>query len=279
MPEHGDSLTTEDLVALGFERAAVWEVDGEWLDYRFETGAGERMDAVFSAGNALYAFASGDEILYIGKTTQTLKKRIQGYRKPGRSQRTNQKCHDRIRSLLAEGHEVELLAFAPPEDLQFRGFSINLAGGLEDILISTFDPPWNGGGKGVATSESAEREAEQLDQDGAEAGGAPTEQEIGQFTITLTPTYYRKGIINPGQAVSHLFGATDETVTLSFSDGTRPVAARIDRRANRNGAVRFVGSNQAIANWLQKHFQPGDVVSVRILTPHLVEFVARLQTH
>lgn len=275
MTTQGKARTAADLLALGFERAAAWQPSGEWLEYRFAEGTAERMTAVFKVNNALYAFCSGDAVLYIGKTTQSLKKRLKGYCKPGSTQPTNQKCHAYIRKALGEGTGIDLLAFAPPEDLQFRGFAINLAGGLEDVLIRSFDPPWNGGAKGPAISETAEREADDLDQDGASVTGVEAEAEIGRFVIVLRPTYFEKGIVNPGKAVSHLFGETDETLALQFSDGAPAVATRIDRRANKSGAVRFIGSNRAIADWFQRHFTPGEAVSARILGPYRVELVAK----
>lgn len=275
MTEGDKRPTAAELVALGFQRAAVWQPAGEWLEYLLAEEAVERMAAVLAVSNALYAFCSGDEVLYIGKTTQSLKKRLKGYCKPGSTQTTNRKCHANIKAALAAGKRIDLFAFAPPEDLQFRGFAINLAGGLEDVLIRSFDPPWNGGAKGPAISETAEREAEQLDQDGVSVTGSEAESEIGRFVIVLTPTYFEKGIINPGQGVSDLLGKTDEMLTLQFSDGAPAVATRIDRRANKNGAVRFIGSNQAIANWFQRHFAPGEKVSARIVEPYCVELMAK----
>lgn len=99
MPAVGARLTTTDLLNLGFVSAAVWEIAGERLSYRFIGKEIERMNSVFLVSNALYAFCLGEEVMYIGKTTQTLNKRLNGYRKPGSTQRTNRKCHDRIRDV------------------------------------------------------------------------------------------------------------------------------------------------------------------------------------
>ena len=263
------------LVELGFEPAATWHLAGEWLGYRYVEGAGDRMASRFAVSNALYAFCDGNHVLYIGKTSQTLRKRLAGYCKPGSTQSTNRKCHALIKDAINAGKVIEVLAFAPPEDLMFRGFAINLAGGLEDTLIGHFAPPWNGGSKAVKVTESAEREAGQLAQDRV-MDDALAEQpvEIARFTIPLTPTYFSKGIINPGQAVSVFFGEADSLLTVLFSDGTPAVTTRIDRRANTNGSVRLVGGNQAVARWFRRHFRPGDVVTARILGPYLIELMA-----
>lgn len=85
------------LVELGFEPAATWHLAGEWLGYRYVEGAGDRMASRFAVSNALYAFCDGNHVLYIGKTSQTLRKRLAGYCKPGSTQSTNRKCHALIR--------------------------------------------------------------------------------------------------------------------------------------------------------------------------------------
>lgn len=267
-------LGTADLIALGFESAAVWHVKDEWLAYRFLDGMAERMEARFVTSNALYAFCTGDQVLYIGKTSQTLTKRLRGYCKPAGTQRTNWKCHGLIKAAVGEGKAIEIFAFAPPEDLMFRGFTINIAAGLEDILILKFAPPWNGGAKGVKVAETAERESEQLAEDGVSEYPREMLPEIGRFIIPLTPTYYNRGIINPGQATSGLFGETDRALTIRFTDSTPAVTTRIDRRANGNGSVRLVGGNQMVAEWFQRNFRQGDTVTARMLGPYLVELMA-----
>lgn len=267
-------LTTDDLQGVGFVWAAHWVTAGEHLAWQQGDPADPEIRAALSVDNALYAFATGDEVLYIGKTTRSLNKRLRDYCKPGARQRTNIKCNANIKAALGSGRAIDVLIFAPPSDLQFRGFEINLAGGLEDILIRRFDPPWNGREKGHVITESAAIEAEMAEAE-ERAPSSPTEaSETGRFTITLGKTYYTQGIVNPEKAVDHLFGPTDGRLTVRFSDGTPSVATRIDRRARRSGAVRLIGSNQAIADWFQKHFAPGDSVTAIIRGPNEIEFLA-----
>lgn len=268
----------EDLYKLGFQSVATWAQAGDWLAYQTPAEGKHVASALLSAGNALYAFCIGTEVLYIGKTSQTLKKRFKGYCKPGSTQSTNQKCHALIKAALSLGQAVDIIAFAPPDDIQFRGFTINLAGGLEDILIRTFAPPWNGGAKGAALSETAIREITQLAED-ADFSPEPTLEETCQantldtFMIRLTPTAYNRGIINPGQKGSDLLGADNDLLVIRFSDAAPPITTRIDRRANRNGSARLIGSNQAIASWLQANFSLDEIVVARIHGPSLIELM------
>lgn len=268
-----DKTPLRQLCDVGFEIAAVWAMNGTELEYCFTEVPDERLAAMFAVNNALYAFCSSEAVLYIGKTTRTLRKRLAGYCRPGSSQRTNLKCHEHIKADLANGNEIVLLAFAPANDQFFRGHEINLAAGLEDALIRRFSPAWNHAGK-LAVSESAAAEAELSDEDLTVTPLNAPVSEAKRFTITLQPTYFRKGIVNPGLAVSHLFGKTGDLLTVGFSDGAPAITTRIDRTANKSGAVRLVGGNAAIADWFQSHFRPGEQVEALILGPHQIEFLA-----
>lgn len=265
-----EKRTTDDLRAVGFQQIATWQSIGQGIGLKTDEARQDEILALLTASNALYSFCVGDEVRYIGKTARSLKRRLYGYCKPGPTQSTNLRCNKAIRDALARGETIDVLALVPITELQFAGFEINLAAGLEDALIRRFDPPWNGGGKGKAMTETAQTEAEQ---EGAAALG-PTLPETGEFAITLGPTYYEKGVVNPGVKASALLGEEGRTLVVQFSDGTPSVATRIDRRANANGSVRFLGGNGAIADWFQANFKPGEVVRACVHGPYAVELMA-----
>lgn len=160
--------------------------------------------------------------------------------------------------------------FTPIDLLQYAGFSLNLAAGLEDALINRFDPPWNGRSHGRSISESAEIETSVIS---APEEASKKTKETSEFQIKLKTTYYQQGIINPGTEASRLLGLHDESLVLHFDDGTSSVQTRIDRQANGNRSVRLVGGNRRIAEWFQQHFQPDDVVTARILGLNEIELV------
>lgn len=141
------------LLAIGLEDAARWQIDGKKLKTVGDKKA--RWRNLCDVPNTLYAFNSGEEVLYIGKTTQTLKKRFVGYCDPGNGRATNYKCHKGIRELLSRGEEVRILVLPSDSSLKWNGIKTNLAAGLEDNLVKTFKPKWNGSNKHLRTETSA----------------------------------------------------------------------------------------------------------------------------
>lgn len=70
-------LIMQRLIEIGFNRVGDWRlVEGKLIF---------SLDVALTGANVLYAFVSGGVALYIGKTTQTLPKRLTGYQRPGPS--------------------------------------------------------------------------------------------------------------------------------------------------------------------------------------------------
>jgi len=125
----------ERLEAMGFRKAADWRLETSGLECLFHEHA--------AAQNILYAFVSERTVLYVGKTVQTLKQRMYGYRRPVQTQSTNIKGNRLILELLNAGRTVEVYALPDHGLLYYGGFHINLAAGLEDSLVATLKPAWN----------------------------------------------------------------------------------------------------------------------------------------
>jgi hypothetical protein len=129
------------LVNLGFEPAGSWLLTSDGLELTLHT-------AIAQETNVLYAFAIDGLLAYVGKTTQSLKKRMQGYKSPAsngeRGGSTNIKNHRNIIAALVAGHDVSIFAMRPQAPQQHGEFHVNLSAGLEDSLIRALSPPWNG---------------------------------------------------------------------------------------------------------------------------------------
>jgi len=123
------------LLELGFQKVGQWQLVGGKPSFRLTSYVRE--------SNILYAFVSNGIVRYIGKSMQTLEQRMNGYKNPGPTQRTNIRNHAKIFDLLKAGEQIEILAFCPSEPLFFKGYRVNLAAGLEDTLIEELSPEWN----------------------------------------------------------------------------------------------------------------------------------------
>ncbi|TDR85293.1 GIY-YIG nuclease family protein [Enterovirga rhinocerotis] len=292
-----DRPTAETLLALGFVDVAGWASETNSLSYSLDGAHAETNDLRLDERNALYAFVRDEEVLYIGKTARTIRQRFTGYCHPGRQQRTNWRCNGKIKAALAARQEIRIFVFNPISHLRYGLFDLNIAAGLEDALIAAFDPAWNGREKGQPVSEEVEREeAEEAlgppnrfawsdgDVEFYDAQGNPMSHHqirdaqtanAPSFSILLGEAYYRQGLINPGVEASRLLGQDGEPIEIAFSDGTAPVVSRIDRTANRTGAVRVVGRNSTIAHWFQAHFRKGESVEARIVDANRILLMAR----
>lgn len=155
-----DGCSTNDLERLGFLNIAEWILNEAKLQ-----AVGDDADvwkALTKEERALYAFCHDSKVLYIGKTTRSIKKRFMGYCSPGEGKSTNKKCHKEIWRLLGLRKSVRILVFPDTAKLQWDGFRINLAAGLEDALVDHFRPPLNGNGgeEFVTTTAEDEKQAE-----------------------------------------------------------------------------------------------------------------------
>lgn len=124
------------LIDIGFRNVGEWKIISESVSPNLLSFA--------DSSNILYAFISDGEVLYVGKTTQTLQKRLYGYQKPGPTQFTNIKGNKLLKEFLLKGKSVNIFAL-PDNGLHHIGaFHLNLAAGLEDSIIATLKPKWNG---------------------------------------------------------------------------------------------------------------------------------------
>jgi hypothetical protein len=126
------------LESIGFRRVGCWKCNDGQLSLDLDKDrAAEK--------NILYAFVVDGQPMYIGKSVQSLRVRMNGYRYANESQRTNYRIRPLLLERLGEGKSAEIFALVDNGLLHYAGFHINLAAGLEDSLIRELAPPWNGG--------------------------------------------------------------------------------------------------------------------------------------
>jgi hypothetical protein len=96
-------LNAEVLLNLGFVDVGRWVPSGKYIAYQLDCENASANGALLDAKNALYAFVSGDQVLYIGNTARSIRKRYVGYCRPGIRQATNLRCHRNILEAIAHG--------------------------------------------------------------------------------------------------------------------------------------------------------------------------------
>lgn len=134
MSKHLTSL--ERLQSIGFRCSGSWALD--------EAG-GIKVTLTENAqtANALYAFVLNEDVVYVGKTTQQLRRRLYGYQNPRITQRTNVRGNKAIFIELSAKKKVDIFVLADNGLVRFGGFHLNLAAALEDSLINDLRPLWN----------------------------------------------------------------------------------------------------------------------------------------
>jgi len=130
-----ETESLKKLVSLGFERAGRWFWEGKDLNFELNQHSKEK--------DILYAFIVDGKVKYIGKTLQTLHKRIYFYKNCGPSQRTNIRVREKIRTCLKQGSQVLIYALVQKMPLMYQDIAINIAAGIEDNLIAHVNPEWN----------------------------------------------------------------------------------------------------------------------------------------
>lgn len=147
--ELGRPSSVDRLVTAGFTQAGRWTLANQILRLVLDPG-------VMHEQNVLYAFVVSGRLMYVGKTTQSLLKRMQGYRSPANSAErggsTNIKNNRNIIDALMAGANVDIYVLHTLPIPHHGEFPVNLAAGLEDSLIRTLAPPWNGKSLAPATN-------------------------------------------------------------------------------------------------------------------------------
>lgn len=256
----------ETLFTLKFEKIGKWNFNNNNLEIDNFGNSSK-----FNYKNALYVFLTIDidgnnEIKYVGKTTQSLKSRFYGYIR-GNGTSTNFKNNDNIKSAINSNMEVQIWALIDDDfPLNWCGFNINMAAGLEDDLISQLEPKWNGG-----KTESQNDIETRVNTENIEPIEIK-ESDVNVFSLKLTTTSFNLGSLNPGIDASKLLGSNNELIEIKFNNDVI-VKSKINRTAVNNPRQVRIGGGKKLANFFQEKFKLGDVVQFKIIDNHNLEIL------
>lgn len=237
------------LISIGFEGIGHWLIENGSLVYTLKKQATQK--------NVLYAFAVDGEIKYIGKTTRTIAERMYGYKKPSDTQKTNIKNNKNILDALSLGKAVNIFVLPDNGLMRYGIFHLNLAAGLEDSLITTINPEWNGRQPKDSTPDDSI--VEPLTED-----TLPKPER--SFDLTLHPTYYEKGFFNVPVAEAQSFGDDGENIEIYLGKYSDPITGVINRKANNNGTPRIMGG-KLLRDWINKSHKPMGSIKVSLISP------------
>ena len=125
----------DKLTHIGFKKAGAWSLqDGKPALQLF---------AEEDSNNILYCFVVDAIPMYIGKTVQTLRKRMYGYINPVDTQSTNLRNSQLLLEALKREAVIDVYVLPDHGLLHLGEFHINLAAGLEDSIVKLIQPAWN----------------------------------------------------------------------------------------------------------------------------------------
>jgi hypothetical protein len=170
------------LTGIGFSPAGKWKLTDGTLSFEIEP----RFAAL---RNVLYAFAVDGALVYIGKTTVALRDRLQRYKTPAKSAEkggsTNIKNNRNILTQLTAGRSVDIHVLYKESVEEHGGFVVNFAAGLEDGLLASLTPPWNGRDREVVTRAPVVSRAKEFTPEIGAATSALTRLTAADFHTTL----------------------------------------------------------------------------------------------
>ena len=243
--------TQEKLLGLNFINIGNWKVSNDLLSPQISSEFSYEIDVP----NSLYIFYNNEEdkILYVGKTTQTLKKRLYQYTR-GNGKSTNQKVNKNIKKTLAKSNSISIWVLNDNYPFSWGPYNINLAAGLEDSIIEMENPPWNG-----KISETEENEKLVLISEDDDV-----ELNKPYIFLTMQRTYLTIGSINVPSRLSDFLGKHDEEIQIFFEKKPNDsIKLKINRNAVKNHAVR-INPNKVILDYFQNHYKLGDKVKIEI---------------
>ncbi len=180
-------LTVAQLITSGFVELDCWSATTERLNPPRD----------LPAKRGVYAFAVDERVMYVGLASRSLKQRLGFYARPGKSQVTNQRLNDLIRSFIGDGHIIRIL-IAHPQDGEWRGLRMSGPEGIEAALIEDFELPWNVRGASASLPVASQQPGAPQSRERRPHGSIP--RAIAEFVTAnprCTELEIAKGVFGP----------------------------------------------------------------------------------
>lgn len=117
----------EKLIDFGFKKIGYWYFENNQLRFELFQDIHQR--------NVLYSFVCDGYVKYIGKTVQPINQRLNGYKNPGSTQRTNIRINELLLKSLSKREKIDIYILIDNAQLKYRDIKIGLAAGIEDLIF------------------------------------------------------------------------------------------------------------------------------------------------
>lgn len=246
------------LLKIGFEYVGHWTLDDS-------KQLSLTLNSNHNSKNLLYSYISNGKVMYIGKTTQTLQTRLHGYLNPTTSQSTNIRVNGNIIEHLNNDNPIDIFILNDNGLLKFGDFTINIAAGLEDSLISGINPEWNSVGKTKVKNIKPKINSP------LPTLSANKEIKLNtSFGVKIGQTYFQQGFFNVPKTFSHHFAEDNSVIEIVLGEEKKQIHGHINRQANKNNAPRIMGGI-ALRMWIQETFKMNDILNILIISPVSIE--------
>ena len=244
------------LIDIGFKKVGSWTMTNGFFTHTITNQLMEK--------NLLYSFVCESEVFYIGKTTDTLKNRMNGYKNAGGSQKTNIRVKGKIVALLKASKSIDIYILIDSANLKYKNYSVSLASGLEDNLISAIRPKWNFRGN----IRVKEQELPSQDETVIVEALPHFANKTKTVEITLGQEYWTKGFFNFPKSELSLLPTKPTDVTLLLGDDDDYFTIGHFHFATNNNQPRVRG-NKSLKQWFQDNYKQGSKVKIDIIKSDL----------
>jgi hypothetical protein len=244
------------LTEIGFKKVGTWILTNGSFNHTITNHLTEK--------DLLYSFICEKVVFYIGKTTDTLKNRMNGYKNAGGSQKTNIRVKAKLMELLEDSKFVDIYILLDDINLKYKSYNISLASGLEDNLIAAIKPKWNFRGNNRIKEQELPGENESVIIENLPHFVNKTKT----VEITLGQEYWNKGFFNFSKNELLLLPNKRSDVTLLLGQNEDFLTAGHFHFATQENQPRVRG-NKGLKQWLQDNYKQGDKVKIDILKPDL----------
>ncbi len=254
---YDDNLSKmQRLTDIGFKKVGNWTLKNGSFNHTIVNH--------LKSKDLLYSFICEKAVLYIGKTTDTLKNRMNGYKNASGTQKTNIRVKRKIIELLEASKSVEIYILLEDINFTYKNYKLSLASGLEDNLIASIKPEWNFIGNNRIKEQAIPSEDEKVILENT----IDPQVAIKTCEFKLGETYFKNGYFNFPSKEKDFLPTKATEVIIILGKNSEFITNGNFCFANKQKQLRVFGK-EALKQWFHDNYEIGALVRIDILKPNL----------